>query len=415
MALSLVVRARGLALTVTPAPPPPAVVVIEPLPRVKPRPWLRILRPDGSDRSTIDINTDVTALRTTRQLPGGAAECTLGIHNDDAGVYYGYLPAPIEAHGGDTVEVWVGSQRIWRGTVEETLEPDGLLRGITASGLAFGALNDDFYASGPATTATTAVIVRDVLRRVAPWVTLAGPERMLDPGKRHQFSDFSGLTAGQLLDQVTKEGGGADDVPWTYALDTEFSFEPLVLPVSGPHYAVPLNGVQLRRNWRWVHSKVTVFYTVNGLERSVTRENAAVVDHYGIRRHAPINGPSNMSDSAAVQFALTWLGEHSRPQITASFGRSFEQGLERAAGDMREIWLVREGEWVQLLPQTDDIPPLPITQLDLDWFTAPGAAALSITLGQPTTRSLRGLFTRLKQTDDAVRTGLNPVTGGRAR
>lgn len=352
--------------------------------------------------ATLDI-PPMTALSWQTQLPGGFSDAKIGLTGREHQRVYAYLPIPVDAPLFGHVEIQADGTRVYEGRIEERDRPGGDIRGLSATGYGFAAVSDDYYESDDQTMVTSATALLEVLRAAAPLVRIGAID---DPGVLHALSDFDGMTPGQVIDQLIKEGGEGG-IPWDYLVYEQRLLSFLArIPPAQPDYSLPIDEtVQLRESVRDSYSTAKLRFG-SGNDEQVTPElsRSQFTNRHGFERRKLLSG-SSPSLAVATQFVETWLTEHSQPEISATVKRDQWRGLEMLGGDLQPQWLVRAGQWLLL----GDYGPLVIERTSFDGMKG----TLSLELGKPLRGPLAERLARIAETDTSVRTRRNPVTGAR--
>jgi hypothetical protein len=366
--------------------------------------------PEGLALPVIDVNPRVTSVEVETQLPGGFGLCRVGMLPPDLPrpAVYPYLPMPVEVQDRSHIAVHVGGSVVHEGVLQETDEPGGRVHGLSSLGYGLAGMNWGVYESAGSDLTTSGAIVRDVIRQAAPLLSLAVGDGFVDPGVRHAWSEYDGRTPAEVLDQLTREGGGDENTPWLFTVyeDRALRFLPQVTP-SQAIYRVPVDErMRIRRSLGHIVDAARMSY------QDADGEEAYTPWFYraGVDRSSPYlrrRTLSGSAETAAIQFVQTWLRENSAARLAVSLTLSDWDELELVGGGRRPGYLVRASEPAEI--EGYGIVFITRTQANLS------TGQVSIQLGDLMYRSLGSLLTRLQETDSAARTGRSAVTGARSR
>lgn len=368
--------------------------------------------PSTETLPVVDIGLGV-ALSWKTQVPGGDVGGSVGLIDDDVDPSVrrrAYLSSPVDTMGFAHVQVLAGSTVVSEGRITEDELPAGRVQGFEYEGYGIAAASDQWLPL-PSTALTTSG--RILLRAVtsgAPLLAVKDPDSFVDPNVQHSESEYDGATVADMAIGMAREGGGPDSVPWIYLVyDREITFVPYAAPAE-PTYLIPLDdSVRLRRRYGGMYSHMAMRYANAEREqdqRTLELMNPLFEHEYGFVRKTLLSASAETA-TAANQFVSTALNEASRPEIVAELRRDYTRGLELAGGGERPVWLVRAGEWVEVL----GIGTLLIEQTNFDARTG----ALSVTLGRPTFNRLTTILAKLIESDEAMRRKYDPTTQSRWR
>ncbi len=357
----------------------------------------------------IDINPQVTDLRWSTVTPGGFNQLEVGLSPDGGAPLAGGLQEPMDIGGFHHVELHYRGTLVFEGRVEKlTYNGTGVV-GFSARGYGLSSLSD--MQIDPGSGIIVGITIGDLISRA-----VGTGSRLIeldswsletaDNGVRYGTSDLYGLTVRQVLDMATKQSVTGEQFDWWVYGRRVLVMTPRVVP-SVPHFAVPFERglTTWSEDWTNLWGGVTVYYTVAGVEDSITVTQDGFWERYGIERTTVLR-IDEMTDEGAEAFARQWLETASQPAIQASVTRRDGRGVTTPSGAEVDAALVRAGSWWQMGGKP--IQPAissshNATSEEHRWE-----------LGQPV-RSIRNSLAVLQQDRHAFRDGVNPVSGGRKR
>lgn len=315
---------------------------------------------------TLVVDTDVTQLQYTTALPGGFQALSIGLR-DRRRPQFSYLPRDIGRRGFAHLVLTAGSATVWEGRVMQQRLIGGEVRGLTAKGYGLTATTDNWYGSSGGSGTTAGTVLLDVLRQAAGLLHVGSDFN--DSGIAHVPADFDGMAPNQVIDQLSKEGGGGSSnalMDWAVWENRTASFMPR-LATPQPTYVIPWEGppdtVEQDEDYDPVYGSVSVRYTPSGgtVTTTAAKVNPDFLGLYGVSRSQLVQG-STLSAAAATQLRDTIATLAAAPALATTITRTRGRGMERPGGAEQAPWLVRAGEWVQIGAE----PPLIITQTSFD-------------------------------------------------
>lgn len=364
--------------------------------------------PTSTEVIGIDINPQVTDLRWSTATPVGFKQLDVGLSPNGSAPTVGGLQESLTIGPFRHVELWYCSTLVFEGRIVNR-DYDGVgLAGFNAKGYGEVALSDKKINMGSGISIgpvgdflERAISTGSRLITLDPWV-----KENIDNGVMYATGDASGLTVRQVVDMVTRQSLSGEAYDWWVYQGRALTVLPRVAPPA-PHFAVPHE----KGLTRWTEDdehlwgEVEVFYTVDGVEFSVTATADGFYDTYEIERSTTLT-IDRASHMGALGFARQWVTTHSVPLVRASVIRRDGRGVTTPSGAEVDAPLVRSGAWWQMGGK----PFQPAISSDHNANTDEHRWEL----GQPT-RSVRNALAVMQQDRHAFRDGVNPVSGGRKR
>lgn len=365
--------------------------------------------PTSHEVIALDINPQVTDLRWSTVTPGGFGQLDVGLSWDGGAPLVGGLQESLDIQGFYHVGLWYRGTLVFEGRVEQIAYDGVRVSGFTARGYGLSALSDVVIDTGSGVwigfpfgdLLDRAISTGSRLVTLDPWVV-----ENVDNGVRYASSDAFGLTVRQVIDLASRQSLTGEQFDWWVYAGRVLTMLPRTEPPVA-HYAVPFEdgltawSEDISNLW----GAVTVYYTVAGVEFSVTAEADGFYERYGVERSTIVR-IDEMSDEGAAAFARQWVDTRSVPAVRASVIRRDGRGVTTPSGAAVDAALVKAGGWWEF-------PNKPM-QICVSSNHNATTGEHRWELGQPT-RSVRNSLAFLRDDTQAFRDGVNPVAGGRKR
>jgi hypothetical protein len=259
--------------------------------------------------------------------------------------------------------------------------------------------------SGAADRARTEIIAATALAAV-PWFTVGEVPSPTDPS-RQAWSEALHMTVAQIVETVCK--AGADGASWLFgAWENRVASIRSTAELGEPVYQLAYDPATMEIWWDYseVADAVRATYQDSEGRQRVTswvyRSGVDRTSNYLRRVTLSAAGPP----ATLMQFLTTWMAEHSRPKLTGTITLDGWRGLTLPSGLEVPGYVPRFGE------------PVEITGFGRTYLSRTNC---NLTTGQsryelatPPLTTMQGLMARVQETNTAVRTGRDPVTGNRA-
>lgn len=396
----------------------PAVTLLTgAFPEVRPRIHVNLYEPvtsalAGQPLAHMDIDVDITALTWTKSLPGGANSLSIGLetpaYRGGWGPSLAFFPEAVRTKAFADVLVKAGPATVFEGRwMEDILGPEGVQGGVV-DGYGVSATTDDFYESADTTLTTTGDALKTIIADAAPALSRGNSAEWSDPGVAHALIEFDGMTVGEALDQLMREGGGQNVVYDWWTINRRVVLLPRVAPDT-PHYRVGYDPetMDIRRHYREVFGSLVITYTIDGGETELAEsENAEFVNVYGIRRRRLVSA-DELTTTGATQLQATMLAKGIEPAYSVSLELGPGQWLTSAAGVPVPHWLVDVGQWIKIA----NYDPWIIVNLSYN----ARADQLSLELAEQSRVSFDAYLAATCEEVTKLAVGINPVVGGKRR
>lgn len=370
--------------------------------------WAIVIREslDGNPPPAIPIDERVTDIQFGSQIPFGWSEASVGIADDRYGRPMLYLPSPVDAPVGGHMQILANGTVVHEGQIVGRRRVNGQVVGVASMGYGATAMRADWYRGGAAATATAHTIALDVLRTLAPMLTV-GPA-FSGPTTQYSGVEFVGRTPAEIIEQLSR--AGADGVEWLFMVYQRVaSWFPAVAPAI-PDYRISWDGVSSDEDDTEIAGTASMDAVLHSGERALlTRTYPG-----GNSRHVHLDA-TDSSVTAATAFLETWLATHQEPVVSLTVTRDAEHWLERADGGLTPPWQVRAGQSIQV--GDDPVRFITSTRLSgsrqaMDGYGdgEDGGCTVTIQVGPPARRTLTRIVSDAMALYGAVRTGSDLLT-----
>lgn len=371
---------------------------------------LRFRTPNGTPLQTIDINPLVTTVEySTGQ--GGYTVMSVGMVPGLDRPVTGTLDPPQIIPPFADVTLYKGTRPIWRGMVVEFADDDpSMTTGFVAEGYGTGAYMASNWSRATTTGASTSgVVLSTILVATTPKLRPGQGDEWQNPGVTHSLNDFYKMTAGEIIDQITKEGAIDGSLVDFYVWDDLIARLIKRRTPAQPEYRIQFDRrVRRSRDYRTAYGAAMIEFLVGGSTITLTAESysPAFESEFGIQRFRFVPA-GKMTAEGAVAYRDAQLANSAGATVSFTITRDGGDGMERWDGGMQPFELVRAGEWVKV---GDDLP-LPIVATSVDLTNR----SLTIELGAPSPYMPKNFFVKQRSLSDTWRRLINPVVGGRMR
>lgn len=379
---------------------------------------LQVFTPLGSvnpqQLDSVVFDTEQTSLEISTDIASGFAVCSVGVPPIGGSRFNPpYLPQRVtELTNRAHVVIKAGSATVFEGQVLKEKRVRGEPVGFTASGYA-SALKERFFSSADTTPSTSGAALQTIIQSLYPFLRIGNSHQYQDPGVTHSLSEFDGMRASQVADQIGHEGGTDGNVWDVRIWDNQTVHLLPRLKPAVPDFVVP---------YRMIDDE-TIDYEAYITRNSVTYDNAGTTTTTSSKVNAADEDTLNriidividggkLTSAAAAQFRDTYHAYYNQAlkavsltlnMRTPQLGRIVERGLPLYLGGERPAWLVRAGEWIQ---PGDDSDWLYITGTDY----SNESGQLRVTAGTYRGADMPDAYRHLLEVAASVVNRINPNT-----
>lgn len=360
-------------------------------------------------RDQLLVDSSRASLRWTTLAPAGFGSLTVGLPQRKPRRGTGALPQSSALLDADChVQLWAGSRLAFEGQVVQLSRGvHALPSGFVVEGYGISGVVDAALSSADSTAElSSGQLVAAAVATLSAYLQLDG-NRFSDPGVSHVLSEFDFSSLADILGQVVKEGDGSGTIYDWFVWEGARLALLARTPPSTPDYHVPYDDrVSWDEDMRKRCSGVMLRYSLPGSSSAAQTLTVTNPDWSDARtRVVPLNG-GTLAEAGARAFAQSYLMAHATPDVAITVSRDGLDGVPQPGGGERPLWLARAGEWVQL---GDDPIFQMITRTDYD----SASRTLSLKLGEYYADS-SDLFGQVRAVTHAVKSGRNPLSGGKA-
>ncbi len=364
--------------------------------------------PSKERLTDIEIETQLTTVEWTTEMPGGFGRCSIGLPlAARSGDVPGYLPRPLGSLAGrEHGEVYVGSKLVFEGQVIEITRVGGIPRALLLEGYGGVGLGERIFRSSLSEgDITSGQLVAEALA-LLPHISL-DMTHFDDPGLPQVPSEFDGMAVSEIIDRIVKTGS-ADGRLWDWAIweGPTFVLQPRT-PPERSDWIAKREGIEETISYEKLVTRVSVEYEVTFKNRRTGEEttlkgetipvsDADLEDRIGRPLELRLSGQAVFPVSAGI-IQRAWLARYSQPVASI---RLSGDALYTAEGEQALPWLVRAGQWVEVYGE-----PKMIVRTSYRAYED----SLEVELGEPFADFLEA-WTRQRKGLSAIAAELHPET-----
>lgn len=276
----------------------------------------------------------------------------------------GWLPQPVDglrqrAH----IVLQAGSFTVFEGRVTTIFPgPGGFPSGFLATGYGVSAVQDDYFTSSSTTSTTSGVALAAALAQAAPLIRIAPADRFVDPGVTVRLNDYDLQYPSQIIQTISQAGGNGTLYDFLVYERRVATFLPRTAPAV-PQYHEPWSDRLQNAQELSDRMASTVALRYQDITTSAYAIESQSSDSFfaenGFARTEFIQG-GQMTSGQASAYVMALLDLFARPEFSAQLvipGAPLrddaplpsQAGIQRWGGQIVPPWLVRSGEWIQLV------------------------------------------------------------------